>query len=88
MNKKNLKNCWEGLEKQFSVDCPKKVILFDQTDHRELMLDPEKKKPSFFRDIQKIKDHLKMEKIQIIINKKIILKELTMKISMKKISLY
>ena len=61
MNKKNLKNCWDGLEKQFSVDCPKKVILFDQTDHRELMLDPEKKKPSFFRDIQKIKDHLKME---------------------------
>ena len=61
MNKKNLKNCWEGLEKQFSVDCPKKVILFDQTDHRELMLDPEKEKPSFFRDMQKIKDHLKME---------------------------
>ena len=62
MNKKNLKNCWDGLEKQFSVDCPKKVILFDQTDHKQLMLDPEKKKPSFFRDMQKIKEHLKKEK--------------------------
>ena len=62
MNKKNLKNCWDGLEKQFSVDCPKKVILFDQTDHKTLMLDPEKKKPSFYRDMQKIKEHLKKEK--------------------------
>ena len=50
------------MEKQFSVDCPKKVILFDQTDHRELTLDPENKKPSFFRDMQKIKEHLKKEK--------------------------
>ena len=24
MNKKNLKNCMDGLEKQYSVDCPKK----------------------------------------------------------------
>ena len=63
MNKKNLNNCWDGLEKQFSVDCPKKVILIDQTDHKEIMLDPNKKKPSFFRDMQKIKEHLKKEKI-------------------------
>ena len=62
MNKKNLKNCWDGLEKQFSVDCPKKVILFDQSDHNALMLEPEKKRPSFFRDMQKIKERLKKEK--------------------------
>ena len=65
MNKKNLEKCWDGLEKQFSVDCPKKVILFDQTDHKELMLDPNKKKPSFFRDTQKIKERLKKEKKKI-----------------------
>ena len=62
MNKNNLKKCWDGLEKQFSVDCPKKVILFDQTDHKVLMLDPNKKKPTFFRDMEKIKERLKKEK--------------------------
>ena len=38
MSFKNLKNCWEGLEKQFSELCPKKVIFFDQKDHEEIKL--------------------------------------------------
>ena len=62
MNYKNLKNCWDGLEKQFSKECPKKVILFDQKDHEEIMLDPNKKKPTFLRKMSKIIEHLKKEK--------------------------
>lgn len=58
MNSRNLKNCWEGLEKQFSADCPKNVILFDQTDHDEIR-DPKEKKPKYFRNIHKLKEHLK-----------------------------
>ena len=62
MNYKNLKNCWDGLEKQFSKECPKKVILFDQKDHEEIMLDKNKKKPTFLRKMSKIIEHLKKEK--------------------------
>ena len=62
MNYKNLKNCWDGLEKQFSKECPKKVILFDQKDHEEIMLDQNKKKPTFLRKMSKIIEHLKKEK--------------------------
>jgi len=64
MSFKNLKNCWEGLEKQFSELCPKKVIFFDQKDHEEIMIDPNKKKPQFFRKMQKILEHLKKDKEQ------------------------
>jgi hypothetical protein len=84
MNKNNLKKCWDGLEKQFSVDCPKKVILFDQTDHKVLMLDPNKKQPTFFRDMEKIKERLKKEKNSEN-KKKIVKKKKIMKILMKKI---
>ena len=59
---KNLKNCWDGLEKQFSKECPKNVILLDQKDHEELMLDPNKKKPTFLRKMSKIIQRLKKEK--------------------------
>ena len=61
MNYKNLKNCWEGLEKQFSNICPKKVLLFDQKDHEEIRVDP-KSKPEFYRSMNKIIEHLKKEK--------------------------
>ena len=64
MSFKNLKNCWDGLEKQFSDICPKKVIFFDQKDHEEIMIDPNKKKPQFFRKMQKILEHLKKDKEQ------------------------
>ena len=64
MSFKNLKNCWDGLEKQFSELCPKKVIFFDQKDHEEIMIDPNKKKPQFFRKMQKILEHLKKDKEQ------------------------
>ena len=63
MNKRNLKNCWDGLEKQFSTECPKNVLLFDQTDHDEIK-DPKEKKPKYFRNINKIKEHLKKLKDQ------------------------
>ena len=62
MTYRNLKNCWDGLEKQFSCDCPKKVIFIDQKNHEQIMLDPNKKKMSFFRDMKKIIEHLKREK--------------------------
>ena len=64
MSFKNLKNCWDGLEKQFSDICPKKVIFFDQKDHEVIMIDPNKKKPQFFRKMQKILEHLKKDKEQ------------------------
>ena len=62
MTYKNLKNCWEALEKQFSNICPKKIIFIDQKDHDQVMQDPNKKKMSFFRNMQKIIEHLKREK--------------------------
>ena len=62
MTYRNLKNCWDGLEKQFSYDCPKKIIFIDQKDHEQIMLDPNKKKMSFFRDMKKIIEHLNREK--------------------------
>ena len=62
MNYKNLKNCWDGLEKQFSAKCPKKVILLDQKVHESIMLDPDKKKPTFYRNMKKIIEFLKKEK--------------------------
>ena len=62
MTYKNLKNCWEALEKQFSNICPKKIIFIDQKDHDQVMQDPNKKKMSFFRNMQKIIEHLKSEK--------------------------
>ena len=62
MSYKNLKNCWDGLEKQFSQKCPKKVVFFDQKAHEEIMLDPNKKKPSYFRNMKKILEQLKKDK--------------------------
>ena len=62
MTHRNLKNCWEALEKQFSQDCPKKIILIDQKDHEQVMLDPNMKKMSFFRSMKKIMELLKKEK--------------------------
>lgn len=62
MTYRNLKNCWDGLEKQFSYVCPKKIIFIDQKDHEQIMLDPNKKKMTFFRDMKKIIEHLKREK--------------------------
>ena len=75
MNYRNLKHCWEALEKQFSQDCPKKVIVIDQNDHEQIMLDPNKKKMSFFRNMKKIIGHLKRLKekeIKTQIKKKVI----------------
>ena len=60
MSYKNLKNCWDGLEKQFSNICPKKVLFFDQKDHDEIK-EPQQK-PSFYRNMSKIIEHLKKEK--------------------------
>ena len=63
MSFKNLKNCWEGLEKQFSELCPKKVIFFDQKDHEEIKL-PNENRMRYFRNMQKILEHLKKDKQQ------------------------
>ena len=60
MSYKNMKNCWDGLEKQFSNICPKKVLFFDQKDHDEIK-EPQQK-PSFYRNMSKIIEHLKKEK--------------------------
>jgi hypothetical protein len=62
MTYKNLKNCWEALERQFSPVCPKKVVFFAQKEHDQIMFDPKKKKIRFFRSIDKIIQHLKKEK--------------------------
>lgn len=59
---RNLKNCWDALERQFSKLCPRKVLFFEQKDHDQIMLDQNKKKMTFFRNMEKIIDHLKREK--------------------------
>lgn len=62
MKYRNLKNCWDGLEKlmkQFSSACPKKVILIDQEAHDEVPDENDKKKKKFFRNMEKIKESLK-----------------------------
>ena len=61
MTSTNLKKCWEALERQFSQDCPNKVILFPQHLHEKIVLDP-KEKPIFLRKMNKIIEHLKQEK--------------------------
>ena len=61
MSYKNLKNCWDGLEKQFSSDCPKNIIFVDQKQHDEIP-EPNSKKKKFFRSMEKIKEHLKFLK--------------------------
>ena len=58
MSFKNLKNCWDGLEKQFSSDCPKNIIFVDQRYHEEIP-EPNSKKKKFFRSMEKIKEHLR-----------------------------
>ena len=58
MSYKNLKNCWDGLEKQFSSDCPKNIIFVDQKEHEEISV-PDSKKKKFFRSMEKIKEHLR-----------------------------
>ena len=57
MSYKNLKKCWDGLEKQFSSYCPKNIIFLDQEKHERIS---EKK---FLRSMEKIKEHLKNLKI-------------------------
>jgi len=48
MSYKNLKSCWDGLEKQFSSDCPKDIIFIDQKQHKEVAV-PNSKKMKFYR---------------------------------------
>ena len=62
MTYKNLKNCWDALEKQFSNDCPKKVIFIDQKSHEKLTDESNKKKFRFFRSMAKILEQLDREK--------------------------
>ena len=62
MTFRNLKICWEGLEKQFNNECPKNVIFIEQNDHEKIQLDPKNKKMSFFRSMKKIIEHLSTEK--------------------------
>ena len=58
MSYKNLKNCWDGLEKQFSSDCPKNIIFIDQKAHKEIAV-PNSKKVTFYRCMENIKNYLK-----------------------------
>ena len=62
MTYRNLKNCWDGLEKQFTNECPKNVIFIEQNDHEKIPLDPNSKKLRFFRSMKKIIEHLSAEK--------------------------
>ena len=62
MTYRNLKNCWDGLEKQFTNECPKNVIFIEQNDHEKIQLDPKSKKLSFSRSMKKIIEHLSAEK--------------------------
>ena len=64
MSYKNLKSCWEGLKTQFKADCPQNdIIFFDQKTHDEIK-ERNEKKPKFFRNMNKIKEHLKSQKAQ------------------------
>ena len=65
-----------------------KKIFFDQIDNKELFLDPNTKKPNFFRDMQKIKEHLKKEKNSDNEKKTVLKKRKIMKILAKKILLF
>ena len=58
---KNLKSCWDGLEKQFSSDCPKDIIFIDQKQHKEVAV-PNSKKMKFYRSMENIKNYLKERK--------------------------
>ena len=58
---KNLKSCWDGLEKQFSSDCPKDIIFIDQKLHKEIF-DSNSKKMKFYRSMENIKNYLKERK--------------------------
>ena len=58
MSYRNLKNCWDGLEKQFSSICPNNVIFIDQKVH-EGDPEPNSKINKFYRSMEKIKEYLK-----------------------------
>lgn len=62
MTYRNLKACWEALEKldnQINELSPKNIILIDQNLHDQIQQDPKVKKKSFFRNLEKIIEYLK-----------------------------
>jgi hypothetical protein len=61
MSYKNLKHCWDALEKQFSSVCPKNITFIDQKAHKEITI-PNNKKVTFYRSMENIKNYLKNNK--------------------------
>ena len=62
MTYRNLKACWEALEKldnQINELSPKNIILIDQNLHDQIQQDPKVKKKSFFRNLEKVIEYLK-----------------------------
>jgi len=56
MSNNNLKKCWDGLEMQFSSDCPKNIIFIDQDGHDKISV------KNFLRSMEKIKEYLRKNK--------------------------
>ena len=65
MTYRNLKACWDALEKldnQINELCPKNIIYIDQNLHGSIVEDQKSKKKTFFRDMNKILEYLKSNK--------------------------
>ena len=65
MTFKNLKACWDALEKldnEINGLCPKDIIFIDQNLHEQITKDPKSKKKTFLRDMKKIIEYLKKNK--------------------------
>ena len=65
MTYKNLKACWDAvpkLDNHINEICPKNIVFIDQNLHDQVQEDPNSKKKSFFRNMDKIKESLKQKK--------------------------
>ena len=65
MTYKNLKACWDAvpkLDNHINEICPKNIVFIDQNLHDQVQEDPNSKKKSFFRNMEKIIEYLKQKK--------------------------
>jgi hypothetical protein len=62
---RNLKACWDALEKldnDINGLCPKNIVYIDQNSHEATVQDEKSKKKTFYRDMNKIVEYLKKNK--------------------------
>ena len=62
---RNLKACWDALEKldnDINGLCPKNIVYIDQNLHGSIVQDEKSKKKAFYRDMNKIVEYLKKNK--------------------------